>query len=330
MVRTRIVCISDTHGYGPPDGAFKLPKGDVLVHAGDLSNQGTLSELRKTAEWIERADFEVKIGHANMISNMSEGNHDITLDGNFYKRHWQSFHNQRRESADDCQALFTKSSIVYLNHESAVIRLSNPGGPQSIFKIFGSPYTPYCGKWAFSYTSEEACGIWDKIPLDTDIVLTHTPPRSHCDENRHDSLGCEHLRQALWRVRPRLAICGHVHEGRGYDRVLWDIALQSGERFKELSSVRGELPPLNSKKQCLIDLTGKTQPRLRNDAPLGSSSPTLRANDESQVAKGARTIPGRNETCIVNAAIMATSWPHRDGKKFNSPLVVDLDLPVAG
>lgn len=61
MVRTRIVCISDTHGYGPPDGAFKLPKGDVLVHAGDLSNQGTLNELRKTAEWIERADFEVKI-----------------------------------------------------------------------------------------------------------------------------------------------------------------------------------------------------------------------------------------------------------------------------
>ncbi|OJD20694.1 hypothetical protein ACJ73_07969 [Blastomyces percursus] len=316
MVRTRIVCVSDTHGYAPSDGAFKLPKGDVLIHAGDLSNQGTMSELCKTVEWIERADFEVKIVIA--------GNHDITLDSDFYNRHWRSFHNQRRESADDCRAQFAKSSIVYLNHESAVIPLSRPEGPRSVFKIFGSPYTPYCGKWAFGYSSEEAPDIWAQIPQDTDIVLTHTPPRSHCDENRHGSLGCEYLRRALWRVRPRLAICGHVHEGRGYDRVLWDVSHQ-GERFKELSSVRGELPPLGSKKQCLIDLTGKKQARLQNDGSLGSS---LTADDESHVARDDRVISGRNETCIVNAAIMATNWPHQGGKKFNSPLVVDLDLPV--
>ncbi|PGH31076.1 hypothetical protein GX50_06136 [[Emmonsia] crescens] len=321
MVRTRIVCVSDTHGYSPADGGFKLPKGDVLIHAGDLSNQGTMSELRKTVEWIENADFETKIVIA--------GNHDITLDSNFYRQHWQSFHNQRKESTDDCQDLFIKSSAIYLNHESAVIRLTKPEGPRSVFKIFGSPYTPYCGKWAFCYSSEEAPDIWAHIPQDTDIVLTHTPPRSHCDQNRQGVLGCEHLHQALWRVRPRLAICGHVHEGRGYDRVLWGVAPQS-EGFKELSSIRGELPPPGSKKQCLIDLTGRTQPRLQNDGPLESLLPTPTVNDESQVVEGDRATAGRNETCIVNAAIMATNWPHQGGKKFNRPLIVDLDLPVDG
>lgn len=59
--KTRIVCISDTHGASPKDGAFKLPKGDVLIHAGDLTNQGTYSELKKTVDWIAEADFEVKI-----------------------------------------------------------------------------------------------------------------------------------------------------------------------------------------------------------------------------------------------------------------------------
>ncbi len=54
--RTRIVCISDTHKKTP-----HLPRGDVLVHAGDMSNQGSVSELRKTAEWLEKADFEAKI-----------------------------------------------------------------------------------------------------------------------------------------------------------------------------------------------------------------------------------------------------------------------------
>jgi hypothetical protein len=37
---------------------------------------------------------------------------------------------------------------------------------------------------------------------------------------------------------------------------------------------------------------------------------------------------GRRETCVVNCAITATNWPHTGGKKFNKPIVVDLDLPV--
>lgn len=38
--RTRFVCISDTHNQ-----TIKLPKGDVLIHAGDLTNQGSFSEV---------------------------------------------------------------------------------------------------------------------------------------------------------------------------------------------------------------------------------------------------------------------------------------------
>ena len=65
--KTRIVCISDTHNASPVDGGFKLPKGDVLIHAGDMTNQGSLSELRRTVDWIERADFEAKIVIAGII-----------------------------------------------------------------------------------------------------------------------------------------------------------------------------------------------------------------------------------------------------------------------
>ena len=59
--KTRFVCISDTHNASPADGAFKLPKGDVLIHAGDLTKQGTRKELRKALDWIQSADFEAKI-----------------------------------------------------------------------------------------------------------------------------------------------------------------------------------------------------------------------------------------------------------------------------
>lgn len=64
--KTRFVCISDTHN-ATPGGAFKLPKADVLLIAGDLTNQGSFKELQKTAKWIEEADYEAKILVAGML-----------------------------------------------------------------------------------------------------------------------------------------------------------------------------------------------------------------------------------------------------------------------
>lgn len=59
--KTRFVCVSDTHGYTPSEAGFKMPPGDVLIHAGDLTNNGSMAELRKTMAWISQADFEIKI-----------------------------------------------------------------------------------------------------------------------------------------------------------------------------------------------------------------------------------------------------------------------------
>lgn len=64
--KTRFVVISDTHN-ATPNGAFKLPRGDVLIHAGDLTNQGSYFELARTIKWIEDADFEAKIVVAGML-----------------------------------------------------------------------------------------------------------------------------------------------------------------------------------------------------------------------------------------------------------------------
>lgn len=56
--KTRFVCISDTHNCG---GSFNLPLGDVLIHAGDLTNQGSFVELQKAVRWLDETDFELKI-----------------------------------------------------------------------------------------------------------------------------------------------------------------------------------------------------------------------------------------------------------------------------
>ncbi len=385
--KTRFVCVSDTHNASPTDGAFKLPKGDVLIHAGDLTKQGTFAELKKTFDWIEQAEFEVKIVIAGMqpiprtklnVDQNNSCNHDISLDPDFYEQHGLYFHNQNPQDSQACLDLVQKyKSMTFLNHESAYIKLKKEDGPQTSFKVFGSPYSPANGLWAFGYPPEDSPKIWEnKIPMDTDIVITHTPAKYHCDESRdRGAAGCEALRQKLWRLRPSLAICGHVHEGRGVERINWDLEAPN-VKYKESSTAYWVDPGLGNKKQSLVDLSSKSPAPLANsgswsneDMPvtstcvLAKSSPSLPRwrekerpsfTDESAMqglmasqsdnVRGQGGNPpsgrcdmealagrqGRKETCIINATIMASSWPYKSDKnrQYNKPIVVDLDLPV--
>ncbi|KAF2101403.1 Metallo-dependent phosphatase [Rhizodiscina lignyota] len=286
LKRTRIVCISDTHNQTP-----KLPKGDVLIHAGDLTNQGSFSELEKAVRWLEGTDFEKKIVIA--------GNHDTTLDANFYRENGAYFHKNHPQDTEACLKLVKDSpSITYLNHESATVRLTHPSGPHTAFKVFGSPYSPAHGLWAFGYTADQASSIWSDIPFDTDVVVTHTPPRGHCDTASPGSLGgCEALRRALWRVRPKLAVCGHKHPGRDVERVKWR---------------------LDSKNPSLKYMEDETKAWDDPGAGMGNKK-------ESKVDALMGRM-GRKETCIVNASYQATSYGAH--KRFNKPIVVDIDLPV--
>ncbi|RFU73283.1 hypothetical protein TARUN_8975 [Trichoderma arundinaceum] len=374
--KTRIVCISDTHNCN-----VKLPAGDILIHAGDLTNKGSISELSRAVKWLEEADFEAKIVVA--------GNHDVTLDEDFYFHHGESFHNKIKQNPADCINLLTSSpSITYLCHDSATIRLKSPTGPHTEFTVFGSPYSPRNGLWAFYYeapTPDEDGGVdltslWELIPLEADIVVTHTPPRTHCDQpDGQRPAGCEALRQALWRVRPKLAVCGHIHDGRGAERVLWDLK-NKDTPYAERATIAWEDPGVGNNKMSLVDLTGKTgkMPALANDgshpgrpsydddqqtatttSPSMGASPDLSSQQDglgSSVAAQKRGSgassndgmvgyggnpesdecdcealtgrSGREETCVVNAAIMKGSYPHSEGKLFSKPIVVDLYLPV--
>lgn len=188
----------------------------------------------------------------------SRGNHDITLDQAFYGQYGQYFHNQYPQDPQSCAELCQKyPSIRFLSHEVINVRLTKPDGPQTSFKVFGSPYSPAHGRWAFGYAWEEAEQLWSQIPLDADIVIVHTPPKYHCDEtSNRGAAGCEVLRRHLWRVRPRLFVCGHVHEGRGAERVLWDLS-SAHVQYKEIDTRCWLDPSRGTKKQCRIDLTAR-------------------------------------------------------------------------
>lgn len=53
-------------------------------------------------------------------------------------------------------------------------------------------------------------------------MLTHGPPHGILDTTRHgERTGCDHLRRAVQRCRPRIHCFGHIHEGYGAEKMKW-------------------------------------------------------------------------------------------------------------
>ena len=302
--KLRIVCVSDTHNKAPGEG-FTLPKGDILIHAGDLTNQGTYRELEKAATWLEKAAFARKIvvvgvcrrsRGQKLVTYVWSGNHDVGLDDSLAGM-------TDKDKQECCNLLRNSKGITFLEHSCVDIALP---GTEAAIKVFGSPCSPARSedRWAFQYPDSAASALWSDIPLDTAILITHTPPSGHVDKSAYWSAGgCPALFATLTRVRPALHICGHCHEGRGAVVIRWSgDAQQPGS----IESVRTWRDPGSGKKLSLLDLTGSKR--------------------EEHGGLGVLEL-GR-ETAVVNASIVARS--HGSAKVFNKPIVVDVAVAVLG
>lgn len=177
----KFVTIADTHGKHQ---SLKLPAGDVLIHAGDISMKGGEGEVLNFLRWFDRQDYEYKV--------LIAGNHDFFFE---------------REPADIIQQMIPPK-IIYLNDSSVII---------NGLKIWGSPITPWFFNWAFNrHRGEPIKRHWDFIPGNTDILITHGPVYGILDRNMQGQhVGCSDLLNKILEIKPKFHICGHIHESYG-------------------------------------------------------------------------------------------------------------------
>ena len=191
----KIVFISDTHGLHDMM-LHPLPEGDVLIHAGDLTNVGSQHNVREFVHWFQNIKgFDTKVFIA--------GNHDWAFER---KPAWLSdYINDENLSQSDC---------VYLEDSSFTIEDPEFSRP---IKFYGSPWQPEFCNWAFNVPRIDLHEYWEKIPEDTDILITHGPPEEILDLNlRGELCGCASLRHHVERVKPFIHVFGHIHEDYGY------------------------------------------------------------------------------------------------------------------
>jgi len=76
----------------------------------------------------------------------------------------------------------------------------------------GIPVTPW--DWSFDLDEDEAAQGLAACPEGALLVL-HSPPYGHVDTSRGRHLGSRAILEAIEAKRPRLAVCGHIHESWG-------------------------------------------------------------------------------------------------------------------
>jgi len=198
MKELRIVAISDTHNR---HNDITIPKCDILISAGDYSLKGYDGEIKRFYKWLSEqpARYVVSI----------DGNHEVGAE--------LSPKNAIEIAKNECP------NVILLNNKKITIEGVN---------LYGMPDTPYFFNWAYNRArniSEQAMyniplmkDYTDKLPENTNILITHGPAYGILDELLYANgdpkgqfVGCKDLLDRINIIKPDIHISGHIHCGYG-------------------------------------------------------------------------------------------------------------------
>lgn len=216
----RIVVLSDTHNVHEE---IVVPEGDILLHAGDATNNGTTAEIAAFASWFKKLPHKDKIFVA--------GNHDWLF-----------------ETSPPLARQLLGREIIYL--QDSFVEIGN-------LKIYGSPWQPRFFDWAFNLTrGRELREKWQLIPDDANILITHGPPLGILDAAPRGNLpdenvGCTDLRERVKELavfdRLKLHVFGHIHHSYGAtEKFAAEFNRTQGVYFANASNCNEAYQPVNA------------------------------------------------------------------------------------
>lgn len=112
------------------------------------------------------------------------------------------------ESADELTDAAHKNTTVL--HGSGCAH-----GTLQIFGLgYGVPVTPF-GSWSCDLSEAEAQEKLNKCKA-ADILIFHSPPKGIVDRTSQGlSVGSTAIYDAIERIQPKIAVCGHIHDSWG-------------------------------------------------------------------------------------------------------------------
>ena len=191
--------VSDCHDVHQ-DFTLLVPEDtEILFFTGDMTYRGAEWEIEILLEQFDKLSKRVP----HIVGCL--GNHEKGAEG----------------KEDELKMRFAQVGVTLLHHESVEI---------NGIKIFGSPYSPWFFDWAYSYYNpnmgtqqkDDRSGkeVWQDIPEDTQVLLTHGPPQFILDQCRNGAVGCPDLRRRIESIPSiKYHMFGHIHESVGITNV---------------------------------------------------------------------------------------------------------------
>jgi len=175
-----VACISDTHGR-----SFTIPECDLFIHAGDITAGGSLRETALFSQWINKQKQAKRIV-------IVPGNHDKCFEFDF----------------SSVSELFEDRINILINQSLRVDGIN----------IWGSPYTLPFMDWYFMADEDRLREIYDSMPGNIDILITHGPPYGILDPGwKEPHVGSKSLLAAVASRTGHIKhhVFGHLHGAGG-------------------------------------------------------------------------------------------------------------------
>lgn len=189
MKEIKIVAVSDLHG----DLNFDVPQCGILAIAGDVCPVKESHHPVHQRHWLDRKFLPWCAG---LISGgtvkavvMTPGNHDFVFQL-------------------DKSVAYPEGVTCLIDAEAGVCGV----------RIYGTPWTPTFGRWAFMDSEDMLIRRFAAVPEGLDILLSHGPAFGACDRIQsprctEEPLGSKALLRAAERAKPAWLLCGHIHTG---------------------------------------------------------------------------------------------------------------------
>ena len=216
----KIIAISDTHGYLP-----KLQPCDVVVMCGDILPLNIQRNYEASLAWLSGPfqSWALNLDCKKVV--FIAGNHDFVFE-QLYNDHVHVMGRMAPHSILQftpehiCDTLFQMDNT----YDPKLIYLCDGSYVYQGVKFYGTPWCPSLRNWAFYGDKEQLLDRFNKIPFDTDVLITHCPPKYGLQGvvlennwNYMNDFGCVELQQVLDELfadRDMWILSGHIHSGK--------------------------------------------------------------------------------------------------------------------
>jgi Icc-related predicted phosphoesterase len=220
----KILAIGDPHGKLPKnlDKIIKKNQIDIIIVVGEIPPVPFEIYYPKNMRKKYDPSYSNKI-YNNFVKKLSSFNLPvIILKGNAYPTYGRKF----------VEKLFKKYKNVY-SSKLGRLEIDN-----STFIIFDMIWEP----WAYSWVPKSFLKMvtkGDKFRIKklnellnkNSILVSHCPPYGYLDKiETGEHVGSKILLSAIKKYKPRLVLCGHIHESKGKAKIGKTIVYNLGSR----------------------------------------------------------------------------------------------------